>query len=106
MKKKIPLADMIVALRKELLQAQQKGADEDLRFRVEDVEMEVQVTVSTDAQTQAGFDFWVIDAKTKAKVSAQSLHKIKLKLTPFQGDPAQPDENKPVTVSDSTRLPD
>ena len=106
MKKKIPLADMIVALRKELLVAQQKGAAADLRFRVEDVEMEVQVVVSADAEAEAGFNFWVIDAKTKAKLSTQSLQKLKLKLTPFQHAPDQPDDNQPLTVSDNTRLPD
>ena len=106
MKKKIPLADMIVALRQELLLAQQKGAEADLRFRVEDIEMEVQVVVSADAEVGTGFSFWVVDAKTKAKVSTQSLQKLKLKLTPYQHDPDQPDDNKPVDISDSTRLPD
>jgi len=35
------LAEMIVKLRKDIRQAEQQAAQEDLRFQVEDIEMEV-----------------------------------------------------------------
>lgn len=93
----LELSDMLVMLRQELKSAQQKAeeANEDLRFNVEDIEVEVNFTIAEETATKAGaeakFKFWVFsEAKAGVEVNdkfaSQKVHKIKLKLTPENAD--------------------
>jgi len=86
---KIELSDIIVNLRKELLEAQKKGADEDLKFTVEDIEVELQVT--TSKKGDSGIKFWVVNMG--GEIASSAIHKIKLKLKPD-------DDGKELKISD------
>ncbi len=95
--KKIPLADLLIELRRELEEARRAGEDQNLRFRVESVEVELKVTVSKDAEAGAGFKFWVINGDAKGKIAAESVQTLRLKLDPLvsdtQGNPVPLDIN-------------
>ena len=95
---KLELSDMIVGPREELLDAQTKGADQGLRFDVEQIEIEAQVTVakSAMAETKGGWKFWVVDAEAKigGEISKENVHTVKVTLKPKQdGEPLQVDRD-------------
>ena len=81
----IELSQMIVDLRRELQQAQQLGAAEDLKFRVGDIDIELQVTTTKEAGAKTGVKFWVCEAGAEGKMASQAIHKLRLKLTPIVG---------------------
>lgn len=97
---KIPLADMLIELRSELNRAQQAGEGQALRFRIETIDLELQITVTEGDEVSAGFKFWVVNGDAKSQVTAQSLHKLHLKLNPVTVDPDDPQGGaKPLEVS-------
>lgn len=91
MSQKIELAEAIGQLRAQLNQAIKKGKGEDLRFEVQDLELELQVVVTKEAKAsgkaEAGVKFWLLGAG-KAEVGGElsretaELQKIRLKLRP------------------------
>lgn len=87
----LELSDMLVMLRQELKAAQDKAEaeQEDLRFKVEDVEVEVNFTIGKEVsgKSKGKFKFWVFaEAELEAggKYASQKVHKVKLRLTPQQ----------------------
>lgn len=101
----LELSDMIVALRKEIQQAQAKAVKEDLKFTVDSVEIEAQVTVSMEGSGKAGvkWKFWIFseaDAEIAGKVGHEKVQTIRLTLTPEQ------DSGKPVKVKRLTLTPE
>lgn len=84
------LSDMIVGLRKEIQQAQAKAIKEDLKFTVDSVEIEAQVTVAMEGSGKTGLKwkfliFGEADGELTGKVSREKVQTIRLKLTPEQG---------------------
>lgn len=65
----VPLADTIRALRAELYRAMVQKKDEELRFALGEVEIELQMEVSHEAGADAGIRFGVVSigAKGSAK---------------------------------------
>ena len=84
----LELSDMLVQLRKELKTAQQKAKDdnEDLLFKLEDIEVEVQFMVSDKDKTEAGLKFYVFNAGAGEEKATQTVHKLKLKMVPETAD--------------------
>lgn len=80
--KSIPLADLLLGLRKELLEAQERAAQEQLRFRVEEIEVEVQVGTTKVGTVEGGVKFWVVDAGVDGSIESQKLQTLRLKLKP------------------------
>jgi hypothetical protein len=78
----IPLADLLLGLRKELRAAQEQAQHESLLFKVEDIEIEVQVGTTKTGGVEGGVKFWVLDAKAEGKIESQKLQTLRLKLTP------------------------
>lgn len=81
------LADLIVEVRKELEVAQKNAAKEKLKFKVDAIEIEAQVTVSTDANVTGGakwsfFIFTEASVGAEAGVGREKVQTIRLKLTP------------------------
>lgn len=74
----IELSEVIVNLRKELLKAQVKGANEGLKFKVEDIEVELQIATSKKGESDV--KFWVVNFG--GEIASSATHKIKLKLKP------------------------
>lgn len=91
MSQRIELAEAIGQLRNQLSRAIEDGEGQDLRFEVEDLELELQVTVTKDAEiggsVEAGVKFWLLGggkASAEGGLSEGSSHlqKIRLKLKP------------------------
>lgn len=78
----VELSAVIAELRAELSAAIRGGEDEDLRFELGPVELELAVVVGRDAGPSAKLRFWVVEAGADARVSAQSTQRIKLVLDP------------------------
>ena len=78
----IALSELIVELRRELVDAQRQGAEEELKFRVEDIDIEVHVKASREGNGKAGIKFWVCTAEAGGKLASETLQKIRLTLKP------------------------
>ncbi len=104
----IPLSKAIAELRSELQQAILEGAGEPLRFELDTVDLELQVTMSARGAAEAKVGFWsVLTAGTSADYTRGSVHKLTLKLSPRQdgvkpliGDPDLPVLPRPATPGD------
>jgi Trypsin-co-occurring domain 2 len=84
----VELAELIGQLRAELTKAMRSGQDEELRFEVGPVELELTVAVQRDGAAGAKVRFWVVELGSDAKVAAASTQRIKLTLDPRRaGDP-------------------
>jgi hypothetical protein len=78
----IELADVVSDLRKELDRARHTSADEELRFELGPIELEVSVGLSKEGGAAAKVRFWVVDMGVDMKASSMSTQRIKLTLHP------------------------
>ncbi len=80
----LELAEVIQALREELIKAQQVGKEETIRFNLNNIDVEFQTVVEKEVGVDVGgkIKFWVLDADAKAsgKYKKSAMHKIKLNL--------------------------
>ncbi len=83
---KIPLSDLLVELRKELLDAQNKAEQAQLRFKVEDIDLELKVGATSSGTVGGGVKFWVYNAEAKGTISTEAVQTIRLKLSPVSAD--------------------
>jgi hypothetical protein len=65
-----------------LIEAVRQGGDEDVRFALGDVELELQVQVSREAGGEAGIAFWLVTIGGKASRTSGTTHTIRLTLSP------------------------
>jgi len=98
----IPLADLLIELRRELEDARREGERQGLRFRVESIDVELQVTASKSGEVGVGFKFWVIDGKAKGNVASESLQKLHLKLDPHITD--ESGRQVPLNITDERNV--
>jgi hypothetical protein len=95
----LELAAVIDAVRAELVSAAARGAGEPLQFEVQEVTLELEVSVTTSKEAEGGLKVWVLAAGGKAGRAATSTHRISLKLT------ATDDAGNRYRVSDVQRTP-
>ncbi|RKH41454.1 hypothetical protein D7X12_18145 [Corallococcus sicarius] len=95
----IPLAQMIQDLRQELEKSQRASDDERLRFKVEGVELELQVAVSRESQDEGGIKFYVLSLGSKYRQEHKDVHSFKFKLLPVSGP-----ERDHVYVNDKEKV--
>lgn len=95
----IELSEMIGQLRKELSAAQSQGVGSDLKFLIEDIEIELQIVTTKGGKGGGGVKFWVYNAEAEVNASQAKTQKLKLKLKPVVG----PDK-KPLDVGDEDDL--
>ena len=102
---RIPLSDVLVALRQELLTAQEKAREEKLKFNVETIEVEAQVSITKETTgTLAGkFGFWLFseaEVGVERSRANETVQTIRLTLKP------DPDDNGPVQVNQQGQKPE
>jgi hypothetical protein len=92
MAQKLELAAVLEALRGELNIAKREGDTHDLRFQVDNLEVELQTVVERKAAGEAGgkVRFWVLDADTKASGEHKDAVTQKIKLTLKVVDTSKP----------------
>lgn len=79
----LPLARALTSLRAELGQAIEAARGEDLRFKVTEIEVQLQVVATTAVEVSAGLSLWrVVQVGGKLDDSRASTHLVKLTLTP------------------------
>ncbi len=78
----IEVAELIGQLRAELNAATETGKNEDLRFELGPIELELTVAVDKEAKPGAKVRFWVVELGADAKLSSANTQKIKLTLQP------------------------
>lgn len=83
----IPLSDMIAAVRWELGQAADKGRGQDLRFLVEEVELELSVTAEHDEKAGVKINVLAFEIGAEDIKKVANVHRVKVKLKPV-GDAA------------------
>lgn len=90
---RLPLAEVIASLRSGLNQARADGhAEKDLRFLVEEAEVELQFGVTKGVEGKVGVNFWVYSAEGGPKLEQEAVQTIRLKLKPEAIDPNSPTE--------------
>ncbi|WP_339136581.1 MAG: trypco2 family protein [Candidatus Electrothrix sp. GW3-4] len=97
---RLELAEMIKGLRAQLAEAQREGEDKDIRFTVEDVELELQITTEGQAKGGVAAKFYVLTSKVDVSKKDTVTQKLKLKLKAEKADGGS------VQVSDHGQRPD
>ena len=82
----IGLAEMIDSLRQELLVAKDKAKDSEIKFEIENIDLELQVKVERDTNLKSGIGikFWVVNADLLSGEHTNkqsSIQTIKLSLS-------------------------
>jgi Trypsin-co-occurring domain 2 len=95
---RIELAQVISQLREELDTARRAGQDEDLRFELGPVELELMVAVDRQGGPDAKVRFWVIELGASGKVASQATQRIKLILDPRES--GQKKDRRPLIAGD------
>lgn len=91
--KNVELSSAIAHLRKQLQEAIKEGEGQDLRFAVQEIEVEFQCTVKNEGGGKLGVKFWVINADAKGSIDKETIQTVKLKLLPINK------EGKPTLLS-------
>ncbi|MDQ0990204.1 trypco2 family protein [Streptomyces sp. V3I7] len=90
----IELADLLASLRSELDRARTDADGKDVRFRINSIDLELQVAVEKSADAKAGVRFWVVSVGGGAAAKSSRTHTIKLSLD------ARTDTGDPVLTGD------
>jgi hypothetical protein len=84
----LPFAEVIRALRIEILEAAKGGEDENVRFRLGSIEMEFHVVVKREGGPNAQIKFGVpgigLDVGVSGKLASEHAQKVKLTLSPIE----------------------
>lgn len=97
----IELAEVVRQLRSELNLARAASDDEELRFLLGPIELEVTVALEREGGLGGKVRFWVVELGADAKATATSTQRIKLTLTPQlleSAHPASAGSPSPVSV--------
>ena len=82
----IELSEMLGQLREELLKARGQSEGSDLKFLIEEIEIELQIATTKGGKGGGGVKFWVYNAEAEVNVSQARTQKLKLKLKPVGRD--------------------
>jgi len=79
----IGLKDAIEVLRKELSESILAAADEELRFEVGQITVEMQLAVERKTEGKAGIKFWVLEIGGQGSRGTTETHKVTIPLKPI-----------------------
>lgn len=100
---KLELAEMIKGLRAQLTEAQKDGEGENVRFTVEDVELELEIAAEGKVEGGVSAKFYVLTSHFKAEKKDSAKHKLKLKLkptlSPREEESAEESAGQPLSIS-------
>ena len=82
----VELSDVIRQVRGDLEHAMWAGEEKDLRFRLGDVELQLEVAVTRSTRPGAKVRLMVVDAEAKLERSTVTRHHIKVTLHPRRRD--------------------
>ena len=73
---------------------------EELRFAIGPVELEFQLTATTEASAGGAVRFWVIDADAKGSRASATTHTLRVTLTPVHASKVQDGEDDVLVASE------
>lgn len=76
----VGLVEAVAALRAELAEAVAAGAEADIQFPVESVQLAFQVGVTASEQAQGGLKFWVVELGGEAGWARESVQTVTITL--------------------------
>ncbi|MCC0095277.1 MULTISPECIES: trypco2 family protein [Streptomyces] len=76
----IELADLLTSLRSEINRARVDAAGQDVRFKINSIDLELQVAVEKTGEGNAGVRFWVVSLGGKATAKSAETHTVKIAL--------------------------
>ncbi|MEU1482563.1 trypco2 family protein [Streptomyces sp. NPDC005752] len=90
----IELAELLASLRSEISRARLDADGKDVRFRINSIDLELQVAVEKSAEAKAGVRFWVVSLGGGGSAKSAQTHTVKLSLD------AETGEGDPVLTGD------
>ena len=81
----IELADLLASLRSEIDRARLEAAGKDVRFRINSIDLELQVSVEKTKEGKGGVKFWVLTANGGGSAKSAQTHVVKLSLAAETG---------------------
>lgn len=78
----IELSNAVHAIREQLTQAMQHGADSPIHMTVGPIQMDFTVELRREATATGGVKAWVVSADAEAKKSRGTTHRVSFTLTP------------------------
>ncbi|MFF8730811.1 trypco2 family protein [Streptomyces sp. NPDC015171] len=76
----IELSDLLASLRSEIETARAEADGKDVRFRIDSIDLELQVAVEKTKQGKGGVKFWVLSGDVSAGSKKTRTHVIKMRL--------------------------
>lgn len=101
-KDRFPLSEVVEQLRKELAAAVSKSEDQDIRFKVNEIEIELKTVIEATSSLEGGFNFSVLKFGGGLSDKNAETQTIKLKLEPIN-TAAKPGEDNDVKISGRAR---
>lgn len=96
---RIPLADLVNAVRAELETAALDARNQQLQFEVQDVQLEVDVTTTGTREVGGGVQVWVLTVGAKGSKANAATQKVTLRMS------AVTQEGTKFRVSDASSRP-
>jgi hypothetical protein len=81
----VPLAKMIQDLRTELLTAVAEGEGKELRFKLQPIELDLELALTWTGEANGGVKFWVVEFSAKGGAEKGMTQRVKLVLDPVNG---------------------
>jgi hypothetical protein len=78
---RLPLSELIDAVRRELLDAAMAAKGAELQFEVRDVVLEIQVATTGTRNANGGVNLWVVSLGGKAEKSNAATHTVTLTMS-------------------------
>jgi hypothetical protein len=105
---RLELSSVLNRLREEIAEASKASIKSDLRFEIQDVELEIQIVVTKEQNAGGKTSFWVLEANAGSKYANAVTQKVKLKLKASNDSlpvPVADEDSLPVPVADEDNLP-
>lgn len=100
----IPLSDVLAELRSEIKKAHADGQGQEFRFALEEIDVELQVAVTTEMKGGVKVKFLVVDSEAGGGLSRHCLQKIHVKMKPLHAEPKVPVDLASITLKPSVVL--
>lgn len=89
------LSDVLVQLRKELKLAQEKAMNDELQLIVRDIDIELDVATTKEANGKVGFKVWLVEGEAGGGLNHQQTHSLRLRLDPHRKEGVDPKVSGP-----------